>query len=157
MRKREDMGVAVHTCGNQMKTADYEALMEKALKARESAYCPYSGFAVGAALLCGDGTVYLGCNIENAGYSATNCAERTAIFKAVSEGRRAFSALAVAGGKAGQGPAEFCAPCGVCRQVLREFCPDDFPIVLTDGTSLRVYTLTELLPVSFGPDNLKFC
>ncbi len=140
-----------------MKTADYEALMEKAMQARESAYCPYSGFAVGAALLCGDGTVYLGCNIENAGYSATNCAERTALFKAVSEGRRDFSALAVAGGKAGQRPGELCAPCGVCRQVLREFCPDDFPIVLTDGTSLQVYTLKELLPVSFGPDNLKPC
>lgn len=133
----------------------YEALAQQALEAREGAYCPYSGFAVGAALLCADGTVYPGCNIENAGYSATNCAERTAIFKAVSEGKRDFTAIAVAGGKAGEQPSDFCAPCGVCRQVMREFCGPDFKIILTDGKNLEFHTLEELLPHSFGPDNLS--
>ncbi len=134
---------------------EYKELAELALKAREGAYCPYSHFAVGAALLCKDGTVYTGCNIENAGYPATNCAERTAFFKAVSEGRREFAAIAVAGGAAGKPPEFFCAPCGVCRQVMREFCRDDFEIVLTDGKALELHTLGELLPCSFGPDNLE--
>ncbi len=133
----------------------YQALARQALEARESSYCPYSGFAVGAALLCADGTAYSGCNIENAGYSATNCAERTAFFKAVSEGKRKFSAIAVAGGKAGEQPADFCAPCGVCRQVMREFCGPDFVVVLTDGRELKRLTLEELLPCSFGPDDLE--
>ncbi len=133
----------------------YQALAPRAVEARKGAYCPYSGFAVGAALLCRDGTVYSGCNIENAGYSSTNCAERTAFFKAVSEGNREFLAIAVAGGPAGEEPREFCPPCGICRQVMREFCGPDFEIVLTNGSELKFYTLEELLPCSFGPDNLK--
>lgn len=132
-----------------------QSLVQKALEAREQAYCPYSHFAVGAALLCADGTVVTGCNVECASASPGNCAERTAIFKAVSQGRRDFTAIAVAGGAAGREPEFFCSPCGVCRQVMREFCRDDFEIILTDGRELEVHTLGELLPVSFGPDNLE--
>ena len=121
-----------------------------ALQARERAYCPYSGFAVGAALLCEDGTVFLGCNIENAAFGPSICAERTAVSKAISEGHYDFAALAVAGAVAGQMPERACPPCGVCRQVLREFCPDDFPIYLSEGEeSYRTCTLGELLPESF--------
>lgn len=132
----------------------YENLVQRALAARERAYVPYSRFAVGAALLCGDGTVYAGCNIECASYPGTNCAERTAIFKAVSEGRRDFAAIAVVGGPAGMAPDSVCPPCGICRQVMREFCGEDFVIALWDGRETQTYTLAQLLPVSFGPDNL---
>ena len=93
----------------------YQALAQRAVEAREGAYCPYSHFAVGAALLCADGTVYAGCNIENAGLTATNCAERTAFFRAVADGHRKFLAIAIAGGPEGEPPAQLCAPCGVCR------------------------------------------
>ncbi len=130
------------------------ALTARALEARQNAYCPYSHFAVGAALLCADGTVYTGCNIEVAALTG-NCAERTAIFRAVNDGQRAFAAIAVAGGPQGQGPTFFCAPCGVCRQVMREFCAQDFPVILTDGQREKVMTLAQLLPESFGPDNLS--
>ena len=106
----------------EQKEAIRLALVERAKEARKSAYCPYSGFAVGAALLCADGSVYAGCNIENAGFTATCCAERTAFFRAVNDGKRAFKAIAIVGGKAGQEPQELCAPCGVCRQVMAEFC-----------------------------------
>lgn len=133
----------------------YKALAQRALEAREQAYCPYSGFAVGAALLCADGTVYSGCNIENSGYTATNCAERTAFFRAVSEGKRQFIAIAVAGGKSGKKPDDFCPPCGVCRQVMAEFCGADFEIVLTNGEDLRRMTLSQLLPCSFGKENME--
>ena len=124
-----------------------------------NAYSPYSGVKVGAALLCADGSVYTGCNIENASYSATNCAERTAIFKAVSEGKRDFSAIAICGGRSIHGEeclptAEQFPPCGVCRQVMREFCRDDFEIILVTSDKVYSYTLSELLPVSFGPDNM---
>lgn len=134
-------------------------LTELAIKAMNNAYSPYSGVKVGAALLCADGSVYTGCNIENASYSATNCAERTAIFKAVSEGKRDFSAIAICGGKSIHGEkcvptAEQFPPCGVCRQVMREFCRDDFEIILVTSDKVYSYTLSELLPVSFGPDNL---
>jgi cytidine deaminase len=132
-----------------------QALVQRALEARENAYCPYSGFAVGAALLCGDGTVYSGCNIECASLSPGNCAERTAFFRAVNDGQRSFAAIAVAGGPKGQAPDAFCAPCGVCRQVMREFCQPDFAVIMTDGAQRRVMTLEELLPMAFGPDNLK--
>lgn len=132
-----------------------QALVQLALEARENAYCPYSGFAVGAALLCGDGTVYSGCNIECASLSPGNCAERTAFFRAVNDGQRSFAAIAVAGGPKGQAPDAFCAPCGVCRQVMREFCQPDFAVIMTDGAQRRVMTLEELLPMAFGPDNLK--
>ena len=122
-----------------------------AIAARETAYAPYSGFTVGAALLTTSGAVYTGCNIENAAYSPTVCAERTAVFKAVSEGNRTFSMLAVAGGKKGTLSAAF-PPCGVCRQVLAEFCPPDFPILLVTGADTFMDTsLQELLPCGFSP------
>lgn len=119
-------------------------------------YVPYSGFHVGAALLAKNGTVYRGCNIENAGYTPSNCAERTAFFKAVSEGVKEFDAIAVVGGKDGV-LTEFTAPCGVCRQVMMEFCdPESFEIILaTDPENYQVMTLGELLPYGFGPGNLK--
>lgn len=126
----------------------YKNLLEKAEEARKNAYAPYSKFSVGAALLTKNGKVYTGCNIENASYSPTNCAERTAFFKAVSEGEREFEAIAVVGGKEGE-ESEFCAPCGVCRQVMLEFCSSDFKIVLKDGESEKIYTLSELIPVAF--------
>lgn len=136
-----------------------KALAELAIKAMNNAYSPYSGVKVGAALLCSDGSVYTGCNIENASYSVTNCAERTAIFKAVSEGKRDFSAIAICGGRSIHGEesvltAEQFPPCGVCRQVMREFCRDDFEIILVTSDKAYSYTLSELFPVSFGPDNL---
>ena len=117
-------------------------------------YSPYSGFKVGAALLGKSGKVYTGCNVENAGYSPTNCAERTALFKAVSEGEREFVSIAVVGGK-GEEIADFCAPCGVCRQALAEFCDEDFKIVLGTPDSLQICTLGQLLPYSFGKNDLK--
>ena len=129
-------------------------LMRLAIEARERAYAPYSGYKVGAALLGKSGKVYLGCNVENASYTPTNCAERTAIFKAVSEGEREFSAIAVCGG-IGEKISESCTPCGVCRQVLAEFCSPDFRIVMGSEHNLRVTTLGELLPDSFGKNNLK--
>ena len=131
-----------------------EKLISMAIEAMHNAYAPYSGFQVGAALLCSDGTVYTGCNIENAAYSPTNCAERTAVFKAVSEGRRDFTAIAVCGGKNGT-ITKLCTPCGVCRQVLREFCKDDFPIYLAHQDGYKTLTLGDLLPYSFGEDSLK--
>ena len=132
---------------------DYE-LMRLATEARKASYSPYSGFKVGAALLGKSGKVYLGCNIENAAYTPTNCAERTAIFKAVSEGEREFTAIAIVGGK-GEETAEFCAPCGVCRQVLAEFCDQDFRIILGNLEKFQAYTFAELLPHSFGKSDLK--
>ena len=131
-----------------------EKLISMAMEAMDKAYAPYSGFQVGAALLCSDGTVYTGCNIENAAYSPTNCAERTAIFKAVSEGRRDFTAISICGGKNGK-ITNLCTPCGVCRQVLREFCKDDFPIYLIHKDGYKTLTLGDLLPYSFGEDALK--
>ena len=126
----------------------YHSLMEAAAKAREFSYSPYSGYCVGAALLTEDGRIFTGCNIENAGFSSTNCAERTAIFKAVSDGVRTFSAIAVVGGRKGEISA-FCAPCGVCRQVLVEFCPLDMPVILGTPEDFKVFTLGNLLPFSF--------
>ena len=122
--------------------------MKIAMKAREKAYAPYSGYRVGAALLCEDGTVYTGCNIENAAYTPTNCAERTAFFKAVSEGQRHFVKIAVSGGRETAAP---CMPCGVCRQVMAEFCdPDEFQIICGKSVrEYRIYTLRELLPNMF--------
>lgn len=126
-------------------------LVMEALKARKQAYCPYSGFAVGAALLCVDDRVFTGCNIENAAYPATNCAERTAIFKAVSEGKTEFRAIAIVGGPKGKEPENFCAPCGVCRQVMAEFCSRDFQVLMLgcEG-SQRTASLGELLPYAFS-------
>lgn len=134
---------------------DRNELIRLAVQAMHQAYAPYSGFTVGAALLTKGGKVYLGCNIENAAYTPTNCAERTAFFKAVSEGEREFEAICIAGGKSGQ-LTEYTAPCGVCRQVMMEFCnPETFQIILARGEDdCREYKLNELLPLGFGPDNL---
>lgn len=131
-------------------------LIELAYEAREHAYTPYSEYQVGAALLTKDGKAYQGCNIENAAYGPTNCAERTAFFKAVYEGEREFAAIAIVGGKAGTRTGDMCAPCGVCRQVMREFCdPQEFRVILEDGKGGLVnLKLEELLPMSFGPSNL---
>ena len=126
-----------------------QSLMALALQAREKAYAPHSGYAVGAALLGENGQVFLGCNVENSSYSATCCAERTAFCKAVSEGVTSFSAIAVAGGKQGSAPDTFFMPCGICRQVMREFCNDDFVILVTDGKEIRRWALKELLPDGF--------
>lgn len=134
-----------------------EELVRAALEARKKAYTPYSHFQVGAALLTKTGKVYLGCNIENAAYSPCNCAERTAFFKAVSEGEREFSAIAITGGREDADTLEICAPCGVCRQVMKEFCDGDtFEIILgTNSGKIEVYTLKELLPLGFGAENLR--
>jgi cytidine deaminase len=129
-------------------------LMKMAEEARLGAYAPYSDFLVGAALLTKSGKVYTGFNIENASFGATNCAERTAIFKAISEGERQFSAIAVVGGKR-QDPPSFCAPCGICRQVMAEFCDSDFRILLGNSDKLEAYTLAAILPLSFGRDDLQ--
>ena len=126
-----------------------EELIEQAKLAMGKAYAPYSGYKVGAALLCKDGSVYTGCNIENASFTPTVCAERTATFKAVSEGKKDFAAIAVCGGKDGviEG---FFPPCGVCRQVMSEFCKKDFLIYTVGKEGWRTQTLEELLPYSFG-------
>ena len=134
-------------------TTLYQSLMEAAAAAREFSYSPYSGYRVGAALLGKSGKVYGGCNVENAGYTPTNCAERTAIFKAVSEGEREFAAIAVIGGM-GETVDPACAPCGVCRQVLAEFCSPDLPVILGSPAHWRVVTLGELLPLAFTKENL---
>ena len=128
-----------------------EALTALAMEAMGKAYAPYSGFRVGAALLCADGTVYQGCNIENASYSPTNCAERTAFFKAIYDGHRDFTAIAICGGKDGKITGYF-PPCGVCRQVMREFCEDDFQILLVGPAGYEAVTLGQLLPYSFRAD-----
>ena len=127
-----------------------EKLAELAIEAMGHAYAPYSGYQVGAALLCADGTVYQGCNIENASYTPTVCAERNAFFKAVYDGYREFAALAVCGGKDGT-ITGFFPPCGVCRQVMREFCRDDFPVYLVGAEgNIQTLTLADLLPHSFS-------
>ena len=126
-----------------------ETLIEYAMDAMGRAYAPYSGFTVGAALLCADGAVYQGCNIENASFSPTICAERTAFAKAVSEGQKDFVAIAVCGGKNGK-ITSVCTPCGVCRQVMAEFCKPDFKIYMAKPGGYETRTLAQLLPDSFG-------
>jgi cytidine deaminase len=140
-----------------MENMDNLELLEEAKKARLKAYTPYSNFKVGAALLTKSGKVYLGCNIENATYTPTNCAERTAFFKAVSEGEREFEKIAIVGAKDGEDANVMCSPCGVCRQVMMEFCdPKEFQIILANGeNTCRVMTLEELLPCGFSSSNLK--
>lgn len=139
--------------------ADYKELIEKAFQAREKSYSPYSNFKVGAALLGSNGKIYLGCNIENASYTPTNCAERTAFFKAVSEGQMDFEAIAIVGGPAAvkKGEGDYCAPCGVCRQVMAEFCdPKRFKVILAKSeTEYKEYLLEELLPLSFTKADLQ--
>ena len=129
-------------------------LLQLAMEAREMSYAPYSGFRVGAALVGKSGKIYKGCNVENAAYSPTNCAERTAVFKAVSEGEREFTAIAIVGGM-DEAIADFCAPCGVCRQVLAEFCDKDFRLVLGNPDNLKVYSFEEILPFAFGKADLE--
>ena len=132
-----------------------EKLIDTAIEQLKFSYTPYSNFKVGAALLTKSGKIYTGCNIENASYTPTNCAERTAFFKAVSEGVRDFQAICIVGGKDGK-LTEYTAPCGVCRQVMVEFCnPKTFQIILAvDKERYEIYTLEELMPLGFGPLNL---
>jgi cytidine deaminase len=130
------------------KTLHWDHLLQAAIEAREKSYSPYSHYKVGAALLTTSGKIYTGCNIENAAYTPSNCAERTAIFKAVSEGEREFAAIAVVTGNGG-------APCGVCRQVMREFAPNLTVIIGDTQGDYQVVTLNDLLPSSFGPENLE--
>lgn len=132
----------------------YEKLLKKAEAAREAAYAPYSKYAVGAALLCEDGRIYTGCNIENATFTPTVCAERTAFFKAVSEGERRFVMIAIVGGKVGD-PAGFAPPCGVCRQVMAEFCRDNFEIILLKDGRPYVTTLLAALPDRFTDSDMQ--
>lgn len=131
-------------------------LIKEALAAREKSYSPYSGFAVGAALLAKDGTVYRGCNIENAAYTPTNCAERTAFFKAVSEGVTDFEKIAIVGGQKDRPINDYAYPCGVCRQVMREFCnPDTFEVITAiNEETYKKKLLSDILPDGFGPENL---
>ena len=129
---------------------EIQELISRALEARKNAYAPYSDFRVGAALLSDRGEIYTGCNIENSAYTPTNCAERTAFFKAVSEGVRSFRAICIAGGPGEREPEEPCPPCGVCRQVMLEFCGPDFEVILAvNGQQYEVYTLDRLAPMGF--------
>lgn len=130
-------------------------LVKAAYEAQKYSYSPYSGFEVGAALLGKNGKIYLGCNIENAAYSPSNCAERTAFFKAISEGCQEFEAIAIVGNKKGE-KGDFCPPCGVCRQVMAEFCdPESFRIILgRSGEEYYICFLKDLLPLGFGSELL---
>lgn len=132
-------------------------LAKEALRMRKFAYVPYSGFQVGAALLTEEGKIYTGCNIENASYTPTNCAERTAFFKAVSEGEYHFKAIAIAGGPKEAKELKYCSPCGVCRQVMMEFCNyEEFQVILVKSeTEYQEFSLKEILPLGFGPQDLR--
>lgn len=131
-------------------------LITSALEARNMAYTPYSHYQVGAALLTANHKIYQGGNIENASYGATNCAERTAFFKAVSEGERNFKAIAIAGGLEGQEPVDYAYPCGICRQVMQEFCKDDFQVIVAKSAEdYQSYSLAELLPFGFGGESIR--
>lgn len=134
---------------------DRRKLIQAAIKVLPESYTPYSHFHVAAALLCKDGTVYTGINIENAAYTPTVCAERSAFFRAVNEGKREFEAIVICGGKDGI-VTDYCAPCGVCRQVMREFCdPGTFKVILAKSEDeYKEFVLKELLPMGFGPENL---
>lgn len=134
-----------------------EELIRAALAAREKSYSPYSHYRVGAALLSEDREIITGCNVENASYGATCCAERTAVFKAISEGKRRFSAIAIAGGIEGKEPEDYAYPCGICRQVLSEFAGNDsFTVIVAKSVSdYKEYSLNELLPYSFGGDSIR--
>ena len=143
------------TAVSEISKEQKEELISRALAKLPDAYAPYSHFHVAAALLCRDGEIYTGCNVENASYPAGICAERSAFSAAVSGGKRQFDAIAIAGGMDGK-PQDYCAPCGICRQFMREFVhPDQFTILLVKSPSeYREYTLSQLLPESFGPENL---
>lgn len=142
---------------NHLTQETIKGLIVRAIEARKKSYSPYSRYQVGAALLTGDGQIFTGCNVENAAYTPTNCAERTAFFKAVSEGIREFQAIAIVGSPEGDELTQYAYPCGVCRQVMMEFSnPSDFQIVVAKSEEdYRIMTLGELLPKGFGPDNLK--
>jgi cytidine deaminase len=131
-----------------------KALLALAEEARQASYCPYSGISVGAALLTASGKVYRGANIENASYSPTICAERVAFFKAVSDGEREFMAIAIAGGEEGKPSKEDFPPCGVCRQVMSEFCQGDFRVIWGNGDKITDKALSEVIPFSFDKKNL---
>lgn len=136
---------------------EFEKIISEALRMRQYSYVPYSHFRVGAALLTEKGDIYTGCNIENAAYTPTNCAERTAFFKAVSEGEHSFTAIAIAGGAEDAEELAYCSPCGVCRQVMMEFCdPETFQVILVKSENeYQIFTLQEILPLGFGPKNLE--
>ena len=138
-----------------MEQALVEKLIDTAIAQLQFSYTPYSNFKVGAALLGRNGVIYTGCNIENAAFGPTNCAERTAFFKAVSEGQHQFDAICIVGGKGGV-LTEYASPCGVCRQVMMEFCdPETFQVILAvNREKYSIFTLRELLPLGFGPGNL---
>ncbi|HIZ21768.1 MAG TPA: cytidine deaminase [Candidatus Blautia faecigallinarum] len=140
-----------------LKAEQKKELIRSAFLAQKRAYTPYSGFQVGAALLTRDGKIYEGCNIENASFGATNCAERTAFFRAVYEGERDFLAIAIVGKPERAQEFQYCAPCGICRQVMAEFCsPKEFQILLPRSEEdYKEYTLEELLPLSFTEDSMK--
>ena len=125
-------------------------MIEKAKEARAHSYAPYSNFAVGAALLCADGSIYTGANIENSTFTPTVCAERVAFFSAIHDGHRDFVAIAIVGGMIGTDANQTCSPCGVCRQVMSEFCKGDFKILLSDGKDNKVFTLDDMLPHRFS-------
>lgn len=138
-----------------VKKIPYKKLIKQAMKMMEYSYAPYSHFHVGAALLTDDKKIYTGCNIENSSYGATNCAERTAFFKAVSEGKKEFAAIVIVGGPKGE-IKDYCPPCGICRQVMVEFCQKDFQIILAKSPEdFIVKTLEELMPMSFGAGDLS--
>ena len=139
-----------------MNETKVKELIEAALQARDMAYAPYSHYHVGAALLADSGRIFQGGNIENASYGATNCAERTAFFKAVSEGERTFMAIAIAGGLEGQAPVDYAYPCGICRQVMSEFAKADFQIIVAQSADdYKIFTLAELLPAGFGVESIQ--
>lgn len=145
------------SANKELTTDRIQDLIAAAIEARRRSYSPYSHYQVGAALLVADGQIVTGCNIENAAYGPSNCAERTAFFKAVSEGIRDFKAIAVVGSPEGDELTQYAYPCGVCRQVMREFCePESFQVIVAKSeTDYRVAALADLLPESFGPDNLR--
>lgn len=124
-------------------------LVNAAKKAMEKSYAPYSHFNVGAALLCADGRIYLGANVENSSFSLCCCAERNAVFRAVNDGQRDFKSIAIVGGK-NHKIEKFCPPCGACRQVLTEFCKPDFEIILTDGEKIKTFKLKDIMPLGFS-------
>lgn len=138
-----------------MNTEITSTLIGKALLAREQSYCPYSNFSVGAALLTDHGKIYTGANIESVSFTPTVCAERVAFFSAVHAGERSFSAIAIVGGKKDLPLSDFAPPCGVCRQVMVEFCDKDFEIILFNGRDIKTFTLGEIFPESFGTDKLN--
>lgn len=145
------------SANRELTTENIQDLIAAAIEARRRSYSPYSHYQVGAALLVADGQIITGCNIENAAYGPSNCAERTAFFKAVSEGMREFTAITIVGSPEGEELTQYAYPCGVCRQVMAEFCePENFRIIVAKSKEdYRVLTLAELLPEGFGPGNLR--